>query len=91
MTPREKSLSDIGLVALKHGLTRHDILGRVKTTHICRARHEAFYTFRRRGWSYAEIGRLFGRDHSTIIHGVEKHQKIAFALPVNAGATAGLI
>lgn len=91
MTPREKSLSDIGLVALKHGLTRHDILGRVKTTHICRARHEAYYHFRRKGWSYPEIGRLFGRDHSTIIYGVEKHQKVAFALPVNAGVTAGLI
>jgi len=91
MTPREKSLSDIGLIALKHNLTRHDLLGRSRYPHISQARHEAFYYFRRKGWSYPQIGKLFGRDHSTVIHGVEKHQRIKFALPINAGITAGLI
>jgi chromosomal replication initiation ATPase DnaA len=91
MTPREKSLSDVGLIALKHGLQREDLLGRQRFPRISRARQEAFYHFRRKGWSYTEIGRLFDRDHSTIIHGVEKHQKVAFALPVNAGTTEGLI
>lgn len=91
MTPRDKTLSDIGLIALKHGLTRHDLLGRERFPRISKARHEAFYYFRRKGWSYPEIGRLFGRDHSTIIHGVERHQKVMFALPINAGVTEGLI
>lgn len=91
MTPREKTLADVGLIALRHGLEREDLLGRARLPRISRARHEAFYHFRRKGWSYPEIGRLFGRDHSTIIHGVEKHQKIAFALPINAGITEGLI
>jgi len=91
MTPREKTLSDIGLIALKHGFDRHDLLGRKRQPRISKARHEAYYHFRRKGWSYPEIGRLFGRDHSTIIYGVEKHQKVAFALPINVGVTAGLI
>lgn len=91
MTPMQRTMSDIGLIALKHGLQREDLLGRSRKAQISRARQEAFYALRYRGWSFPRIGKLFGRDHSTIIDGFERHQRIVHSLPAEAGITAGLI
>lgn len=91
MTPMERTMSDIGLIALKHGLQREDLLGRDRREKAARARQEAFYKLRYKGWSYRKIGKLFGRDHKTVVAGFEQHKKKAFFMPENVGATAGLI
>jgi chromosomal replication initiation ATPase DnaA len=87
----ERTMSDIGLIALKHGLQREDLLGRNRKEKATRARQEAYYKFRYKGWSYRKIGKLFGRDHKTVVSGFEKHKTIAFAMPDNVGVTSGLI
>lgn len=89
MTPRERNLADIGLIALRHGFTRYDILGPNKHKTLVRARQDCIAMFRKRGMSTTEIGRIMQRDHSTIVHAL---QKIAQRnIPENAGASAGLI
>ncbi len=67
-------------VALKHGFTLYDLIGRSKKGPVCRARHEAFarlYALRGEGrddpFSLPSIGAFFGRDHTTILSGLRKH------------------
>lgn len=88
-TPRERNLADIGLIALRHGFTREDILGPRKFKNLIRARQDCIAMFRKRGLSTTEIGRIMGRDHSTIVHALQ--QVAARSVPANAGTTAGLI
>ena len=89
LTPRERNLADIGLIALRHGFTRDDILGPSKHRPLMLARWECVAMFRRRGLSTPAIGRIMQRDHSTIVHAL---QRIALhELPATAGVTAGLI
>lgn len=91
MTPLERTMCEIDSIAFKHGLSREDLFGRDRREKASKARQEAFYRLRYKGWSFPRIGKLFGRDHSTIVHGFERHQKVEFALPADVGASAGLI
>lgn len=68
MTPREKNLSDIGLIALRHGLTRHDILGRSRDPKIVLARKQCAAHFAGMNKGLSEIGRIMRRDHSSIAY-----------------------
>jgi len=71
-TPYERAMDEIGLIALRHGVTRKDILGRSKADHVVLARHHCFWHFRQQGRSLPQIGRLMRRDHTTVLHGVRK-------------------
>ena len=67
MSPHERVMADIGLIALRHGLTRHDILSVDKRSKVVDARAECARYFRAQGRTLADIGRILGgRDHSTI-------------------------
>ena len=49
-----------------------DIQGPRRRQRQLQARHLAMYVFRQIGWSYPEIGRFFGRDHTTVMSAVRK-------------------
>lgn len=98
LTPREKNLADIGRIASRHGFTADDILGPSRTAKLVRARQDCVTMFRDRGHSTTEIGRIINRDHSTIVHTLQRIQKLpeiyrskSFKLPDNAGTSAGLL
>lgn len=55
-------------VASRHHITVGEMLGRRRTTQIVRARQEFYVALRRKGFSYPEIGRIVGRDHTTVLH-----------------------
>ncbi len=57
-------------VAERFNVSLNDLLGKRRTQNIALARQVAMYLCRRlTGYSYPEIGALFGgRDHSTVIH-----------------------
>lgn len=58
-------------VATRTGITRTAILGRDRFAEVVHARHLAMWLIRTQlDWSYPQIGRWFGRDHTTVIHGV---------------------
>lgn len=60
-------------VAKQHGIDAKDIMSESRKRHIINARFEVFYRLRiDLGMSYMKIAGLFGKDHSTIIHGVNK-------------------
>lgn len=51
-------------------VTREDALGRSRTLSVARARKAVYVALREKGLSYTEIGRLVGRDHTTVVAGV---------------------
>jgi len=69
MTPKERNLSDIGLIALRHGVTRHDILNRhgKRCPKVHAARKAVALHFRAKEHTWTQIGRVVGRDHSTVM------------------------
>ena len=63
----------IDAVCAVYELPRATVLSKSRGLRIYEARATIFTMVRKRlGWSYPEIGRYFGRDHSTIMHG--EHQ-----------------
>ena len=72
MTPREKNLIIIDHIASDYGYDRHDILGKRRFKVLVEIRYECIKLFRERGYSTPEIGRIMKRDHSTIVHALQK-------------------
>ncbi len=64
-------------VAAKHGLSADDLLGPLRTVVFVRPRHEAIYRIavERPDLSYPQIGKYFGRDHTTALHAVKQHAR----------------
>lgn len=64
----------VAVAALRHGVKPEDIIGRSKPKALAAARSDAFYlAASHTAYSIARIGRLFGRDHTTILHSLKKH------------------
>lgn len=54
-----------------HDVGYYEILGRSRLKTVAKARHAAWWLCRRTtDLSYPQLGKLFGRDHTTIINGV---------------------
>lgn len=74
--PRVRAI--IRSAALEHGVTPADILGDSRSRKITRARWEAMEACRELVMpggdnpSFPQIGRWFGRDHSTVMYGLRK-------------------
>jgi chromosomal replication initiator protein len=63
----------IAVVADFYGLHPRALKSRLRSQTVVNARHVAIYLVRTRlGNSYPEIGRVFGRDHSTVLMAVRK-------------------
>ena len=77
MTPREKNLAEIDAIAELHGYTLEDILGRSKLKPLVEVRRKCVVWMRGKGYSTTEIGRIMNRDHSTIVHSLQKMAEIA--------------
>ena len=60
-------------VSRKYGVSVDDIKSKKKTDSIANARHISIYIIRRlTDLSLKEIGKVFGRDHSTVIFSINK-------------------
>jgi len=71
-------VSDIIILASEIGLVdRALILGSSRHRRVVRIRQACMKIAREQGHSYPQIGRRMGRDHSTIVHGVEKAENLA--------------
>lgn len=65
-------------IAQQHLLEVGDLKTQSKVQYIVRARQEAFVALREHtSLSFEAIGAIFGRDHTTIIHGARMHKKRA--------------
>ena len=68
-------------VCVKYGVTFAEIVSHRKPTPVINARREAWWRIRHevmingRAISYPEIGRRFGKDHTTILHSVQMYER----------------
>jgi chromosomal replication initiation ATPase DnaA len=71
-------------VCRRRAVTRDEVCGEARTKAVVRARHEVWWLLRNHpevSFSFQEIGRLFGRDHATVLHGVRAHaQRVAASM-----------
>jgi chromosomal replication initiator protein len=72
MTPREKNLAEIDAIAELYGYTLEDILGKSKLKELVAVRRKCIVWLRGKGYSTTEIGRIMNRDHTTIVHALQK-------------------
>jgi hypothetical protein len=81
-------------VALLHGLTETDLRGPSKARRIARARWQAMARIHNElGYSLPKVGKMFSRDHTTVLHGVRQWaaqgEAILAALPPAAPTWPG--
>lgn len=75
MTPREKNIKDIARLADGYGYTVEDMLGKSRFKRVVAVRRLCVLMLREKGYSTTEIGRIMNRDHSTIVHALNKGAK----------------
>jgi chromosomal replication initiation ATPase DnaA len=65
-------------VCLEHGVTVREVLSSTHRRAPTRCRHHIWHGIRTDPalhYSYPDLGRIFNRDHSTILQGVRKHEQ----------------
>jgi chromosomal replication initiation ATPase DnaA len=71
---RRDALELAQAVAKKHWVTLDDLLGRSRRGCAARARHELWAKLYDEAIpTFSALGRIFGRDHKTISHGVRRY------------------
>jgi len=60
----------IRIVANRAGITEADILGHCRARKFSNPRQFVMYLAHKRGMSLPQIGRIMGRHHTTVLHGV---------------------
>ena len=70
--PTSKAEKIIRDVAEAHDVAMKDVIGDNRTPHIIRARQEAYLALYEAGCSYASIGYLMQRHHTTVMSGIRK-------------------
>lgn len=74
---RQTADTILAKVCTSFGVTRDQLRGGRGHTPVWRARWAAYYLLRkRRGLATTQIGRIMRRDHSTVIHGIERAREM---------------
>jgi chromosomal replication initiation ATPase DnaA len=71
----ERGLLDLAhAICDRHHVTIDELLGRSRMSHIIAARFQLwFYLYMQKRMSTKGIGKIFGVDHSSVLHGIKKH------------------
>lgn len=70
---RNKALQIAIEIAREHGKTLAQVLSRSRRSELVLPRHQAWLRCQDElGLAYTEIGRLFCRDHTTVMHALKK-------------------
>lgn len=62
-------------IAAKYGISVSELSGPRGSPIAAAARQELMWVLHRRGLSSVRIGQLIGRDHTTVLHGVRRHEE----------------
>lgn len=63
-------------VAAQHGMTVAQMMGKNRRYEVVRARQEVMWRLNLLGMSTPRIGQWLKKDHSTVLHGIERHHAI---------------
>lgn len=65
---------EIERIANKHGVTIDEIMGDGRTRRVAYARQEIYFElYTHFEMSFPRVGKVMGRDHSTVLYGMKKH------------------
>ncbi len=78
MMTQSISMQDVSEVVADHfGVSLEVLIGRCRDWEICAVRHIAFGLARElTGQSLPQIGRYFGRDHTTVLSGLRRYEVV---------------
>ncbi|MCF0113318.1 MAG: chromosomal replication initiator protein DnaA [Bacilli bacterium] len=67
----------VATVADYYSLTQSQVMGKIRTANIALARHIAMFLCRTlMSMNYSEIGKMFGKDHTSVMNAVDKVEKL---------------
>lgn len=62
-------------IASEYGISVGEMLSRCREPDVDRARRHAMAVLRwSTNWSFPVIGKIFGRDHTTVMHAIRKYE-----------------
>lgn len=70
VNPKIKEIQE--RVSVYFGVTMKELTGKSRRASIVKPRHIAMYLCKQQSFSYPDIGEAFDKDHTTVIHAVEK-------------------
>lgn len=77
-TPGRMSIREmVRLASNDTGIPMADLLGPSRKAKLCRIREAVYLTARKRGYSLPQIGRVFHRDHTSILQGIRNIEQRA--------------
>lgn len=64
-------------ICQKHNISKREFISKSRTDRVVKCRDEVIGNLKvRLGWSQPKIGRLIGRDHTTVLHSLRKPETI---------------
>ena len=72
MTPAEEIKKVMHDVCEMYGIKREELVSPKRSPYLVRARAEAYNRLRNFGLTSVHIGKLFGREHSSVLHSYKK-------------------
>lgn len=72
MKPSELVAALVTAAADHTGLDALQIVGSGRATDLCEARWACYIVLYSKGWTLQRIGLAFRRDHTTVLHGIER-------------------
>lgn len=72
MTPRQRTLEIIREIGERYDIGLSALLSNERHRPVAWARFHCYAELYSRGMTASEIGRVFNRDHSTILHGIKR-------------------
>lgn len=63
-----QQVSDLTCISVK------DIMGKSRKAPITKARHLVWFVARQQGMTLQQIARAFDRDHTTVLHGIQREE-----------------
>jgi chromosomal replication initiation ATPase DnaA len=75
-------------VCKAHHVTRAEVCSRARSQRVAVARHQLWWELynQARPFSYAELGRMFERNHTTVMHGVRMWEAALDGVPFRRAA-----
>lgn len=76
-TPFERTIAEMACILQKRDVTVEELFGSSRKRPIIEARTDCYAFLQKKGWSLPRIGRLFRKDHTTILNGLQRRQEAA--------------
>ena len=73
LTPRERMIARIREACEEAGIRCEDVMcdSHIRDRKVCRVRYDLFLEFNEGGMSAHRLGKLFNRDHKTVLYGIK--------------------